>query len=282
MLSIRALTRSFREGERVHQVLDGAEAQVAAGETLAVVGRSGSGKSTLLNLVSGIDRADCGQHQRRGRRDHRHGRAGAHAVPPRAHRLRLPVLQPHPDAGRGRERPPGARAERRARRAGARRSAAVLGAVGLRDRAHSAVDRLSGGEQQRVAIARALVHEPQLLLADEPTGNLDEQTAREVHAVPARPEPRARRDARHRHPRCGAGARRRPHPRARATGGCSRRGRNATCCRRCRRRACATCCATPRSWRWHCSAWRSASRPSWRSTPRPRAPGAPLSCRCRR
>ena len=188
MLSIRALTRSFREGERVHRVLDGADAQVAAGETVAVVGRSGSGKSTLLNLISGIDRADSGSVSVAGAEITAMGEP-ARTLFRRAHigfvyqffNL-IPTLDVAENVRLVLELNGVRGAPARAR------SLAVLGAVGLRDRAHSAVDRLSGGEQQRVAIARALVHEPQLLLADEPTGNLDEQTAREVHAVPARPE----------------------------------------------------------------------------------------------
>jgi len=180
VLSIRQLSRSFREGGRVHPVLDRADAHVSRGETVAVTGRSGSGKSTLLNLISGIDRADGGTVEIDGRDVTAMGEP-ARTLFRRAHigfvyqffnliatldvaeNVRL-VLELNGVRG-----------------APAReRSLAVLADVGLRERAHSAVDQLSGGEQQRVAIARALVHRPALLLADEPTGNLDEQTAGEV------------------------------------------------------------------------------------------------------
>jgi len=183
VLGIRQLSRSFREGERVHQVLSGADAQVASGETVAVIGRSGSGKSTLLNLVSGIDRADGGTVLVDGHDVTAMGEP-ARTLFRRAHigfvyqffnliptldvleNVRL-VLELN--GVRGRE--------------ARERSHAALADVGLAGRAHSAVDRLSGGEQQRVAIARALVHAPRLLLADEPTGNLDEQSARELLPV---------------------------------------------------------------------------------------------------
>jgi putative ABC transport system ATP-binding protein len=183
MLVIRQLSRSFREGTRVHQVLAGLEAEVARGECLAIMGRSGSGKSTLLNLISGIDHADSGSVQIGGTE------VSALAEPARTLFRRrhigfvyqffnlIPTLDVVENVRLMLElngvhgRP--ARA----------RSLAALAAVGLGERAHSAVDQLSGGEQQRVAIARALVHEPALLLADEPTGNLDEQTGREVLPV---------------------------------------------------------------------------------------------------
>jgi putative ABC transport system ATP-binding protein len=183
VLSIRQLRRSFREGERIHRVLDGLDAQIASGERVAVMGRSGSGKSTLLNLISGIDRADSGAVHIDGLEVTALGEP-ARTLFRRAHigfvyqffnliatldvaeNVRLMLELNGVRGAQARER-----------------SLAALADVGLRERAHSAVDQLSGGEQQRVAIARALVHRPGLLLADEPTGNLDEETAGEVLPV---------------------------------------------------------------------------------------------------
>jgi putative ABC transport system ATP-binding protein len=183
LLTIRQLSRSFREGARVHRVLEGLDARIGTGERLAIMGRSGSGKSTLLNLISGIDRPDGGVIEidglivtalpEPGRTLFRRAHIGFvyqffNLIPTldAAENVRL-VLELNGVRGA----------------AARERSLAALADVGLAARAHSAVDRLSGGEQQRLAIARALVHAPQLVLADEPTGNLDEETAGEVLPV---------------------------------------------------------------------------------------------------
>ncbi|HVW69593.1 MAG TPA: ABC transporter ATP-binding protein [Steroidobacteraceae bacterium] len=183
MLTLKSLSKSFHEGGRVHRVLHQAEARIADGEAVAIIGRSGSGKSTLLNLISGIDRADSGTVEFDGRDITALGEP-ARTVFRRAHvgfvyqffNL-IPTLDVEENVRLVLELN-GVRGS-----AARQRSAAILTEVGLGDRLHSAVDKLSGGEQQRVAIARALVHEPALLLADEPTGNLDEETARQVLPV---------------------------------------------------------------------------------------------------
>ncbi len=180
MLSIRALSRSFREGTRVHRVLDGAVATIADGQVVAVTGRSGSGKSTLLNLISGIDEPESGTVTVDGT-EVTALKEPARTLYRRAHvgfvyqffnliptldvleNVRL-VLELNGVRGAP----------------AAQRSRAILAELGLQGREHSRVDQLSGGEQQRVAIARALVHRPGLILADEPTGNLDEATAAQV------------------------------------------------------------------------------------------------------
>lgn len=180
MIAIHQLCRSFEEGGRVHRVLNGAEVRVHAGESVAIVGRSGSGKSTLLNLVSGIDRADSGEVWI-GERAITSMREPELTLFRRKHvgfvyqffNL-IPTLNVEENVRLALELNGMRGAQTR------QRSAAMLSGVGLGDRLRSAVDRLSGGEQQRVAIARALVHEPAVVLADEPTGNLDEQTAAQV------------------------------------------------------------------------------------------------------
>lgn len=179
-IRLRALSRRFHEGQREHLVLNDIELDVRRGETVALRGRSGSGKSTLLNLIGGIDAPDTGSVtvagvdltglSERGRTIFRRKHIGFvyqsfNLVPTLnvADNIRL-VLELN--------KVPAAQASARI--------GELLGAVGLADRAKSYPDVLSGGEQQRVAIARALAHEPAVLLADEPTGNLDDVTAEGV------------------------------------------------------------------------------------------------------
>ncbi|HKJ21180.1 MAG TPA: ABC transporter ATP-binding protein, partial [Woeseiaceae bacterium] len=164
-------------------MLDGVDLDIRRGETVALRGRSGSGKSTLLNLIGGIDAPDAGtvtvdgieltglsEHDRTLFRRERIGFVyqAFNLVPTLsvADNVRL-VLELN--------KVPQAEASTRIEE--------LLDAVGLADRASSYPDVLSGGEQQRVAIARALCHEPALLLADEPTGNLDDATAEGVLAL---------------------------------------------------------------------------------------------------
>ena len=173
------LVKAFGSGSAAHRVLDGAELEVARGELVAVVGRSGSGKSTLLHLLGGLDRPDAGTIEVAGVAVHAQDERGLTQLRRRhvgfvfqAFHL-LPeltgyenVLLPARFAGDGRDATPRARA--------------LIRELGLGDAASRLPGELSGGEQQRLAIVRALVHEPALVLADEPTGNLDLESGAKV------------------------------------------------------------------------------------------------------
>ena len=156
---------------------------VRRGEHVAVRGESGAGKSTLLNIVAGLDSADSGEIQVSGER--LSGLAEASRTRLRRDRIGF-VFQafhvlPHLDLERNVAFP--LVLQRTPRREALLRAGEMLAAVGLGDRRRSYPKELSGGELQRVAIARALVHEPDLILADEPTGNLDPETAAQVIAL---------------------------------------------------------------------------------------------------
>ncbi len=179
-VSLRDVSKSFHEGNSSRGVLRNLDFRADAGETVALLGASGSGKSTLLNLISGLVVPDSGGVEVAGqalesldeeaRTLFRRRQVGFvfqffHLVPTLTveENLRLPLQLNGLDS-----------AEERVR------LRSLLERVGLADRAGQLPDRLSGGEQQRIAVCRALMHRPAVLLADEPTGNLDEATARGV------------------------------------------------------------------------------------------------------
>ena len=180
MLILDSVSRGFGAGVHRRSVLDRVSVTLAAASETAIIGRSGCGKSTLLNLISGIDRPDSGRVIFDG------VDLGALREPARTvfRRRRvgfvyqffnlLPTLNVEENVRLVLSLDGVGAAQAR------RRSRAMLERVGLGDRLQSPVDELSGGEQQRVALARALVHDPALLLADEPTGNLDEVTAAQL------------------------------------------------------------------------------------------------------
>jgi putative ABC transport system ATP-binding protein len=183
LVEVRDLVREYRMGAEVVHALRGVAFAVERGEYVAIVGPSGCGKSTLLNLLGVIDRPTAGSVTIDGERVDRLG--DARATEFRLRRIgfvfqRFYLLQalsarenvelPLAEAGLG-------RAERR------ERALELLDYVGLRARARHRPAQLSGGEQQRVAIARALANRPALLLADEPTGELDARTGAEMIAL---------------------------------------------------------------------------------------------------
>ena len=182
-IRLRNLSRDFIEGQQTHRVLDNTSADFVRGESVAIRGRSGSGKSTLLNLIGGIDAPDAGRVLVAGtdltelsERDRTIFRRHHIGFVYQAFNL-VPTLNVADNVRLVLELNDVAAAE-----AGARIEE-LLEAVGLANRASSYPDVLSGGEQQRVAIARALCHRPPVLLADEPTGNLDDATADSVLAL---------------------------------------------------------------------------------------------------
>lgn len=182
MLTLTGVRKRFG-GARPRVVLDDVSLALAPGEFVAVLGESGVGKSTLLNLVAGLDRPDEGRIEFEGQ--DLAGLDDRRLTLLRRERIGfvfqafhvLPYLDLRGNVGLPLDLldlPPGER-DTRVR--------AMLEAVGLGDRLASLPRELSGGELQRVAIARALVHRPRLLLADEPTGNLDPDTAEDVLAL---------------------------------------------------------------------------------------------------
>jgi lipoprotein-releasing system ATP-binding protein len=183
LVSVRALHKTYTVGTQQIRVLQGVDLDVNAGEMVAIVGASGVGKSTMLHILGGLDRADGGEV--------RVGDANVTSMPDAAlvefrnrnvgFVFQFHHLLPEFSAAENVEMP--MRIARLARGESRQRAEALLGRVGLGERLGHRPGMLSGGEQQRVSVARALIMRPTLLLADEPTGDLDEATGESLHTL---------------------------------------------------------------------------------------------------
>lgn len=178
ILNVTNLKKSYRQAERIIPVLNDVNFQLEQGKTMAIVGKSGSGKSTLLSLLCGVDRSDDGEIQFNGLQFSKLNESQISIQ--RSQKMGIIFQQffliPHLTAFENILLPlqivKDSDIEQKASN--------ILSKVGLKDRGSHFPDQLSGGEKQRVALARALVHSPELILADEPSGSLDEQTGKEV------------------------------------------------------------------------------------------------------
>ncbi len=183
MIGLRGIDRTYVVGSQAVRALRGVDLEIAAGEYVSIMGPSGSGKSTLLNILGCLDRPTAGEYELDGQATGRLSEAELSRV--RRHRIGFVFqffhLVPRLTAAENVELPMMfAGVEPADRR---RRVDRALVAVGLAPRRDHRPDQLSGGERQRVAIARATVMEPAILLADEPTGNLDSRSGGEIVAL---------------------------------------------------------------------------------------------------
>lgn len=185
LIRLRSVFKNYRMGEVEVPVLRDVSLDVARGELAAIMGASGSGKTTLMNILGCLDRPTSGQYWLDGQEVSRMSADERAMV--RNRKIGFVFqnfnLLPRTSALDNVAMPLSYTAGHLSEREARRRAKEVLARVGLADRLHHEPSQLSGGQQQRVAIARALVNRPPLLLADEPTGNLDSRTSEEVLAL---------------------------------------------------------------------------------------------------